>query len=360
MPALTSTHLQRIQQAVYNKVDKTVTRINAKKRPLLAWLQSKIKPTDLTGGTITTECTVESSLEESLWVGDDEIEASEPSFQLPLEWGYFNFNVAIKILHDKLKRLGYTILPNGDGKLEDRAMSKNDGLKLINYLKELIFEANDAYDRRLDLLLHRTGSQNPNAQPGVLGITGQSASTGNVGGKARASYSALQHQVATGLTVTNGGTFANLIERAHRRADLYSGANGVPGEVDRVFAGESWIEGHKAYCRANGLSVNADVAGVRKADPTIPDSAVYVDGRLVVHDPTMETLDALETFSPTLTKSALHLNSSVWQFWHEHGLNKHASSPQDPPNKRLTRQDLDGTYALGCKAPASNAYTAIA
>jgi len=360
MPALTSTHLQRVQNAVHTKVMKTVTRINSKRRPLLAWLMAMVSATDLTGGEIKVECTIESGLEENLWVGDDEIEASEPDFQLPLAYGYFNFNVAIKILHDKLKRLGYTILPNGEGKLEDRAMSKNDGLKLIKYLKELIFEAHDAYDRRLDLLLHRTGAQATNAQPGLLGITGQSASTGNVGGKARADYTALRHQVSTGLTVTAAGTFANLVERAHRRADLYSGSNGVPGEIDRVFGGEGWIEGHKAFCRANGLSVNADVAGIRKIDPTIPDSAVYVDGRLVVHDPTLETLDGLETFSPTLTKSAFHLNSKTWEFMHEHGLNKHASSPQDPPNKRLTRQDLDGTYVLANKAPASNAYTAIA
>jgi hypothetical protein len=360
MPALTSTHLQQVQQSVYKKYEKVTLRINKKRRPLLAWLLSIKEDGDFSGGSMTVNNTIESNLQETTWVGDDEIDASEPDFILPLEFGYFNFNVAIKILHDQLKRLGFTIMPNGSGKLESRAMSKSDGLKLLNYLKQLIFEASDAYDRRLDLLLHRTGAQATTVQPGLLGLLPQSATTGTIGGKSRSSYSTLQHQTASGMTTTAGGTMRNLLDRANRRANQYSNEGGVPGEVDRIFAGEAWIEGLKTWAENNNWKVETMASGTKSLDSSIPDDALKFDGVAVVWDPTLEALDAIETYSPTLTKTAFHLNSKAWGFTSEGGLHKYASSPQDPPNKRVTRQDLDGSYMLTLRAPASNAVTSIA
>lgn len=362
MPALTSSQLAHIQQSVYNKVDTKAKqfRLNSKRRPLLAWLMKRMEPTSLEGGSLTYKQQVESALVETTWIGDDQIDASEPDILIDVTYGYFNFNIAIRILHDELRRLGYTILPNGTGQLDERAYSKDEKLKLVKYLTKLVVEQRDAYDRRLDLLLHRTGSQSSTVQPGMFGLISATPTTGNIGGKSRAAYPVLQNQVQTGLTVTAGGTLRSGLDRLWRQANLYGVDGGVPGEVDVVFAGQAFIEGIKAWREANNWQVRADAGALKSLDIAIPDSSIEYDGLAVVHNPTMDTLDSIDVSSPTYTKQSLWLNSKTIQFRNQEGLHKVASSPMDPPNQRLTRQDLDGTYSLGVNAPASNGLAAIA
>lgn len=362
MPALSSAQLAHIQTAVYNKVDTKGKqfRLNSKRRPFLAWLMKLMEPTSLEGGSLTYKQQVESGLVETTWVGDDQIDASEPDILIDLTYGYFNFNIAIRILHDELRRLGYTILPNGTGQLDERAFSKSEQLKLVKYLTKLVVEQRDAYDRRLDLLLHRSGAQSNTVQPGIFGLLSLTPTVGNIGTKSRAAFPVLQNQVATGLTITAAGTLRSGLDRLWRQANIFGVDGGVPGELQVVFAGQAFIEGIKAWREANNWQVRTDPGTLAKLDIAIPDSSIEYDGMPVVHNPTMDTLDSIDVSSPTFTKQSLWLNPKTIQFRNQEGLHKVASAPMDPPNQRLTRQDLDGTYSLGINAPASNGIAALA
>ncbi len=362
MPVLSTQSLAHIAQSVYKRVDGKVKqkRLNSRKRPVLMWLMSIMTATSFEGGSLTYKNQIESALQATIWTGDDEIEASEPDFNIDTTFGYFNFNVAVRILHDELRRLGYTILPNGSGNLMDRATSDDEKFKLVKYLVKLIEEARDAYDRQLDLTLHRSGAQSANAQPGIFGLLALDPTTGTIGGKNRADFPVLRNQVKTGMTTTAGGTFRADMDHVFRLANQFNTAGGVPGEIDVIFAGSAFIEGMKAYMEVNNLQRQAPIEGIKKMDSAIPDAAVYWDGIPVVWNPTMDALDALDVSTPTFTKQALALNAATWQFRNQSGLHKFMSSPPDQPNKRLTRQDLDGSYSLGLDAPASNLLLAVA
>ncbi len=359
MAALTSAQLGRITKATYKRVERKkelMQAIDRKARPVHAWLNKIKKPTSFEGGALVYPVKIDSGLEGRTWQGDDELEASEPDFQINLEYGYFNYNVAVLILHDKLRRLGFTVIPNEDRSADGKwAMSRDEKFKIINYVMELVEVQNDAYDLHLDRKLHRTGAASPTDPVGIFGLlTPSSASTGNIGGLSRATYTQLRHYLDTALTPSAGGDFRSKFTKALRNANIYSSGNGVSGGVDVIFAGQDFIDAYTLWGELNNYRVNRDIKGVTFADWGIPDTSLHFEGIPIVHNPTQDTLDTIDTFSPTLTKVAIGLNSKTWRYKCQEGLDKRPSAPRDPPKQRVTRMDIDGTYSIGCDAPASN------
>ena len=358
MPALTSAQLARITKATYKRVEKrkaTMTAIDRKARPMLSWLNKIKKSTSFEGGALVYPVKIDSGLEGVTWQGDDELEASEPDFQLNLEYGYFNYNVAVLILHDKLRRLGFTVVPNEERSADGKwAMSKDEKFKIINYVMELVEVQNDAYDLHLDRKLHRSGAASATDPVGIFGLLTTTNSTGNIGAQSRATYTQLRHYVDTALTPSAGGDFRSKFTKALRQANIYSSGNGMAGGVDVIFAGQEFIDAYTLWGELNNYRVNRDIKGVTFADWGIPDTSLHFEGIPIVHNPTMDTLDSIDTSTPTFTKMALGLNSKTWKFKNQEGLDKRPSAPRDPPKQRVTRMDIDGTYSLGCDAPASN------
>jgi hypothetical protein len=359
MPALTSSQLARITKATYKRVEKDremMSALDRKNRPFWAWLQKIMKGTSFEGGALVYPVKIDGGVTGTTWQGDDELEASEPDFQLNLEYGYFNYNVAVQIQHDKLKRLGFTVIPNedrsGDGKW---AMSKDEKFKIINYVMELVEVQSDAYDKDLDQKLHRSGAASPTDPVGLFGILTTDPTTGNVGTLSRATYTQLRHTYDGGLTPAAAGDFRSKFTTALRSANLYSQGNGVQGTVDVFFAGQAFIDAYTLWGELNQYQVQRPLnEPLKLADWGIPDTTLHFEGIPIVHNPTFDTLDNVDTYSPTATKRCVGLNSKTWKMRNQDGLHKKATSPRDPIKQRITRMDIDGTYSIGNAAPASN------
>lgn len=359
MPALTSSQLARITKATYKRVELARDKMQAidrKNRPFWTWLQKIMKGTSFEGGALVYPVKIDGGVTGTTWQGDDELEANDPDFQLNLEYGYFNYNVAVQIQHDKLKRLGFTVIPNEDRSADGKwAMSKDEKFKIINYVMELVEVQSDAYDKDLDLKLHRTGAASPTDPVGLFGLLTTDPLTGNIGTLNRATYPQLRHTYTSGLTPSAGGDFRSLFQTALRGADIYSSGNGVAGSVDVMFAGQAFIDAYTLWGELNQYQVQRPLnQALNLADWGIPDTALHFNGIPIVHNPTFDTLDNIDTGSPTFTKRLVGLNSKTWKMRNQEGLHKKATSPRDPIKQRITRMDIDGTYSIGNDAPASN------
>lgn len=360
MPALTAAQLARVASAAYNNINKQdeLLAIDKKKRPLLAYFNKMAKATGLSGGSKTFKNKITSDLTLNVWQGDDKLTAKEPNYSLDLTFPYFNVNLAITTLHDELKREGWTVLPNSSGYDGAKKISEDAKFELYNIVKENVKEAMDKYDFDLDVYIHRSGAAFTGAPVGLDGLLPIVNNTGTIGGKSRATYSQIQHYVKTGSTITAGGTLRTDLEDAIRAANLY---NQVDGTVEIIVAGKTAIQGYKNFATANGINwYVAPDKGQKTIDIGIADVACYFEGIPVVHNPTFDYLDTIETRSTVWAKTFFGLNGATWAWLYQEGLNKYKSSPADPPDQRLSRMDLDGTYILGCKAPASNFMVCLA
>jgi hypothetical protein len=361
MAELTAQDLLKVTRNAYKRVNPgDAKRVDIKKRPWIRMLESIGEDTSFEGGAILYPIQTSFNDPGTTWSGDQEIEAHDPDFSLNLEYGYFNYTTAITIKHDMLVRLGFTVKPNSDGLLEDRAMSKDQAFKIQDYVKNLVRGFKDNHDKYLDRLLLRSGAASSTDPVGLFGILTEDPTTGNVGGLSRATYTQLRHIRQTGLTVSAAGDFRDLWDTALRSANQFSHSNGIDGAIDWYMAGSAFIRGYKNWGEANGYDVRRDVNEKLKTfDFAIPDEVVQYEGKLIVWNPSMDDLDSVDTFSPTCTKLCVGVNKSTWAYKRLRGKYKTLTSPADPPKQRVTREDIDTTAHIACKAPASNLILAI-
>lgn len=361
MPAITQAEILRRTKATYLRVEEEVKRIDKTAYPFLEMIEKMAKPSSFEGGGQAYPLAKDPGIVGQTWVGDDEIEAEDPEWQLNMSHTYFNFTTAITIKHDLLTQLGYTVRPNGDGNMEDRVIDegKSDKQRFVEYLYETVKAERVNHDKRLEQLVLGTGAANPADPVGVLGQLSFTPTTGLVGGVDRALETTVRNQFATGLTITAGGTLVTTWDDRMRSANLFSGAGGVGGMVDVFFAGSTFLSGYKAYAIANTWSVNRQTDRVKRLDLSIADKAMYFNDIPVYHLP---ALDALNTLYPgnDFDKVCLGLNSKTWRYKTQRGKYKLINSPQDPPKQRVTRQDIDTTAQIACVAPASNLILKIA
>lgn len=374
MAVLDSTQIQNIAANTYPHIvsNKEALAIDRKELPLLMWFDSIKKETGLAGGVNVFKNKIQSSAQITTWRGSDVLPVTEPTWNLDLTYGYANMNLGINILHDEAKRMGFTILPNGNRAGNGQGgnfspMSQDDAFRLLNWVKETVEERNDAWKRSLSMQIHRSGAASPSDLVGLDAIlplttaaSGARATAGTVGGKSRSQYPQVAHYMYTGMTTGAGGTIQQAMTLARRQANLYS--RGVKGGVDIMFAGSTFIDAYKAWFFNNGIRLNTDIgAGDRKVDLGIPDEHLYFEGIPIVFDPFLDEWDSIDTGATIpYAKRCYMLNSKTWKWMYQSGMDGYASSPADPPNVRTTRLDIDGTYVLACIAPASNAVVSVA
>ncbi len=357
MADLTSQDLLKITRNAYKRAhdQNKAKRIDVKKRVWLQFLESIREDTSLEGGAIKYAIQLSFSDPGTTWTGDDEIEAHDPDFSLNLEYGYFNFTTAVTIKHDMLTQLGFTVIPNGDGSLEDRAMGKDMAFKIQNYIKNLVIGFSDNHDRYLERLLMRSGAASTKDPVGLFGILTQDATTGNVGGLSRVTYTQLRHVTDTGLSPGAAGDFRSKFTTAIRTAELFSHPNGVGGNgINFFMGGKTALDAYSAWGENNGYRVTRTMNERPKWDWSIPDGTLFWDNTPIFHCPSMDDLDAVDTFSPTLAKTFVGISKESWHYKSLRGKYKKMTSPADPPKQRISREDIDTTAHIANDAPASN------
>jgi hypothetical protein len=360
----TPAFLQEVAYAVHEEITNKREPIVADRQayPWWSFLLTRKKEHTFTQGKCVVKLQRDGGLEAEHWDGKQVLGFQENRVDVEMEFTPRRTHIGVEFVHTELEDEGYEVEPNGPrgGTGFAKRISKADVDRIMNIFEQRIEDMMDAWDTRLDVIFHRDGTQDALAPIGLDGLMPILNTAGTYGGQPRTDEM-FRHHVATGSTVTAGGTLERDLQGLIRDAEVNN--RGTPSKVDFIMAGWDWIDGYIAYARANDMPYerNGGTAAVKRVDIGLPDSAIHFNGIPVVHNPTAEALDRKGFYSGTTwSKRAYMLSSKTWVLGYQKGKLKKFSSPLDPGDQRLTRCSLDGRHVLYSTKINGNALNTIA
>ena len=203
--------------------------------------------------------------------------------------------------YDRLFGAGIKVREGGRGEFK---LEQNEKVQLLNLLDEQMEALKEGFMSKLDLELHRDGTQDVDAIAGLDALIAVAPSTGVIGGLDRATATYWRNHAETNIVSTTGGLLAERMELAWRKCIK----NG--GSPDFILAGGKFID---AY-RKNGLVMtnNAESGAVKRIDAGTGsgvNTGLYFKGIEIIWDPQFEELDALDTPVVQWEKRCYFLNT---------------------------------------------------
>jgi len=336
-------------QYILNK-GKTPHRQDKIARPMLDFQLSKKVQRPFIRNEISYNTQTESALEFQEFYGRDRLSFAEDDFGDQMTFTSTQVHLGLEQVHQVLRDAGYKIMPHGTWRKASK-LSEAQKLEIVEILSTEIMRTEDRYDQLLDKLLHLDGSTGVSLA-GLDAFLPVDNTTGTIGGISRANHPIYRHQVATGLTSTAGGTLRQSLDNLFRETNKLA----TSGTVTKIFAGGLALDAIKAYAENNNLSVNANLSGIGKIDPSISDDAVNFAGLKVHYDPTLDTLQG--ELGGTWSKRIYGLNVGAWELAYE--CHKEFTRPADEYDLRVSRFGWEGRYALVCKQPNANFVATVA
>lgn len=191
--------------------------------------------------------------------------------------------------HDRLFGAGIKVREGGRGEWK---LEQNEKVQLLNLLDEQMHSLKEGFEEKLDLDLHKDGTQSADAVTGLDTLVSLAPATGVVGGLDRATATYWRNNAQTAIATGTVGTLAAAMEAMWRKCIK----NG--GSPDFILAGGKFID---AYRKEIVVSNNADAARPKTLDAGVGtgvSTGLYFKGVEIIWDPQFETLDAL--LSPTI------------------------------------------------------------
>lgn len=187
-------------------------------------------------------------------------------------------------------------------------LEQNEKVQLLNLLDEQMESLKEGFLQKLDLELHRDGTQDADAITGLDVLVSTAPATGTVGGLDRATATYWRNYAKTGISTAVIGTLATEMETAWRKCIK----NG--GSPDFILAGGKFID---AYRKEIVVTNNAQAGGVKTLDAGVGsgvNTGLYFKGVEIIWDPQFEELDAL--LSPTVQweKRAYFINTKFMKY----------------------------------------------
>lgn len=329
--------------------------------PLLSFLMANKEQMPFTGGVAKVKLQKSSDLDIEHYEGKQVLTFQENKVDAELEFQPRRSHLGIEYTHTELEDLGYSIEPNAP---RGKMFAKKVPEAAVDMVKDLFAmrqdDAMDRWDVRLDRLFHLANAADPLAPTGIDGLLPiVNPTAGTIGGQPRTDP-LFQHNVQTGLTAGAGGNLDAGLEALWRACHLNN--RGTPTRINAIFAGYDFIDAYKAFARANGMEYerNGGIKAVTGLDLGLPDSALHYNGVPIIHDPTMESLDA-EGLGGGIdwSKRCYMLSSKATKLGYAKNKLKQFSAPNDPGDQRITRQSLEGRHCLMVTKPSANGIAAI-
>ena len=168
-------------------------------------------------------------------------------------------------------------------------LEQNEKVQLLNLLDEQMESLKEGFMQKLDLELHRDGTQDADAIAGLDALISTAPTTGVVGGLDRATATYWRNYAETGISTATVGTLAQKMEAAWRKCIK----NG--GSPNFILAGGKFID---AYRKEITVTNNANAGSAKTLDAGVGtgvNTGLYFKGVEIIWDPQFEELDGLTT-----------------------------------------------------------------
>lgn len=182
-------------------------------------------------------------------------------------------------------------------------LEQNEKVQLLNLLDEQMESLKEGFMKKLDLELHRNGTQDTDAVAGLDALVATAPATGVIGGLDGATATYWRNNAQTGISTASVGTLATAMEQNWRKCIK----NG--GSPDFILAGGDFID---AYRKEITITNNADSGRAKTVDAGVGtgvSTGMYFKGVEIIWDPQFEELQTLETATVNWNKRCYFLNT---------------------------------------------------
>jgi hypothetical protein len=182
-------------------------------------------------------------------------------------------------------------------------LEQNEKVQLLNLLDEQMESLKEGFMKKLDLELHRNGTQDTDAVAGLDALVATAPATGVIGGLDGATATYWRNNAQTGISTASVGTLATAMEQNWRKCIK----NG--GSPDFILAGGDFID---AYRKEITITNNAESGRVKTVDAGVGSgvsTGMYFKGVEIIWDPQFEELQTLETAVVNWNKRCYFLNT---------------------------------------------------
>ncbi len=187
-------------------------------------------------------------------------------------------------------------------------LEQNEKVQLLNLLDEQMESLKEGFMQKLDLELHRDGTQDADALAGLDVLISTAPTAGVVGGLDRASAAYWRNHAETGIQIGTVGTLAQKMETAWRKCIK----NG--GSPNFILAGGKFID---AYRKEIVVTNQANASAVKTLDAGVGsgvNTGLYFKGVEIIWDPQFEELDALTTPTVEWEKRCYFMNTKFMKY----------------------------------------------
>ena len=182
-------------------------------------------------------------------------------------------------------------------------LEQNEKVQLLNLLDEQMESLKEGFMKKLDLELHRNGTQDTDAVAGLDALVATAPATGVIGGLDGATATYWRNNAQTGISTATAGTLAQAMEQNWRKCIK----NG--GSPDFILAGGDFVD---AYRKEITITNNAESGRVKTVDAGVGSgvsTGMYFKGVEIIWDPQFEELQTLETATVNWNKRCYFLNT---------------------------------------------------
>lgn len=187
-------------------------------------------------------------------------------------------------------------------------LEQNEKVQLLNLLDEQMESLKEGFLQRLDLELHRDGTQDPDALAGLDVLISTAPTTGVVGGLDSATATYWRNHAETGIATGTVGTLAQKMELAWRKCIKHGGS------PDFILAGGKFIDAYRKEITVTNMANARDVKVLDAGVGNGVNTGLYFKGVEILWDPQFEELDALSTPTVEWEKRCYFINSKFLKY----------------------------------------------
>lgn len=324
-----------------------IDQVNTEKPLLNLLMQSMREDSIFTGGKYVESIYISNNSNYQNYFGPDQVTYNERDPIREASWGWGNWHDGFWIDEDKAAGMGIVLTDD-----RNAVVSGAEKYILANYLDQSYRALKNGVNEGLDLEMHRDGSQDTKAVPGLDHIISTTPNTGTVGGINAANESYWRNNAAMGVTAAD---VVEELDQLWRATMLYGGAPPTHIVVGADFldnymaVAADKIQRHLAIQQRGGVNLDPSITGAN------------YKGVPLVWDPTFEQLDTLlGAITYPWTKRAYGINSKRLKFRPWKGRWMLDRKPERLPDRYVHYFGKTGSWALTTDKRSSHFVMSIA